>query len=236
MGDHCLHDYLDGLGFRPLAARVVHNIVVAIHGNEKLEELCCSTGFLEWPRWQELKPVFDMDATKCIMEEENLEAAVLAVVLPLIHDLKQHVENMCGTDAEDANAGNSVDDVQTPLLEFSQSWPTALTQCKIAVEMHCRENFYDIEWRTLQEREWVQLWHGWSRLSELMRSGDGSGGECLMLSSFVQEFTDELMIFYGLLSMNEVAPEVQTEEARLAELRIAYSLRPGFAITKNIQS
>ena len=42
--------------------------------------------------------------------------------------------------------------------------------------------------------------------------------------------------FYGLLSMNEVAPEVQTEEARLAELRIAYSLRPGFAITKNIQS
>ena len=127
------------------------------------------------------------------------------------------------------NAGNFVDDVQTPLLEFSQSWPTAVTQCKIAVEMHCRENFYDIEWRTLQEREWVQLWHGWSRLSELMRSGDGSGGECLMLSSFVQEFTDELMIFYGLLSMNEVAPEVQTEDARLAELRIAYSLRPGFA-------
>ena len=41
---------------------------------------------------------------------------------------------------------------------------------------------------------------------------------------------------YGLLSMNEGAPEVQTEEARLAELRIAYSLRPGFAITKNIQS
>ena len=108
MGDHCLHDYLDGLGFRPLAARVVHNIVVAIHGNEKLEELCCSTGFLEWPRWQELKSVFDMDATKCIKEEDNLEAAVLAVVLPLIHDLKQHVENMCGTDAEDANAGNSV--------------------------------------------------------------------------------------------------------------------------------
>ena len=35
--------------------------------------------------------------------------------------------------------------------------------------------------------------------------------------------------FYGFLSMNEVAPEVQTEEARLAELRIAYSLRPGFA-------
>ena len=43
-------------------------------------------------------------------------------------------------------------------------------------------------------------------------------------------------LFDGLLSMNEVAPEVQTEEARLAELRIAYSLRPGFAITKNIQS
>ena len=41
--------------------------------------------------------------------------------------------------------------------------------------------------------------------------------------------TLQQLYFYGFLSMNEVAPEVLTEKARLAELRIAYSLRPGFA-------
>jgi len=59
MEENCFHDYLDGCGFRPLASRVVKNILLAAHNTENLDALCCSTEFLEWPRWEELKSEFE---------------------------------------------------------------------------------------------------------------------------------------------------------------------------------
>ena len=230
MGDDCLQDYLDGRGFTSLACRVVKNLVVAAYKNNDLEALCCSSGFLEWPRWEELQSVFENDAIRNIKEEENLEAAVIEVVLPLIADLLQQVRDACGADGDEANSSSPEDVLQTPLYDFSVAWPMAFEQCKVLLEMHCRQEGFDISVETLFAREWVQLWHGWARLNEaIMNSGDSSVGELVLMVECAATFEEELQIFHGLLSMNETAPVVRSEEERLAELRAALSLQPGFA-------